>query len=206
MAKTAAAETAPAEEVNPRDLIPALKLKWIQDRIVVTKNRGKGHDEHAGVTYEFRNAEDILERAKPLCAAVDAMITVDVVPAMIGESVPVQVVEVRPATIDPKDRTKMLKAPTFAKISGPRFCAVATAIFTDCATGTEIKRSSFAEIDFWRAGQTEPEKLCGSSDSYASKYALQHLLALDNNRDADMEANERVNPKAAAAAIEEPSF
>ena len=31
--------------------------------------------------------------------------------------------------------------------------------------------------------------MCGSADSYASKYALGHLFALDNNRDADMESD-----------------
>ena len=74
-------------------------------------------------------------------------------------------------------------------ISGPRFAAVATAMFVDVATGASVKASAFAFIDSWRKGQTEPEKLCGSADSYASKYALGHLFALDNNRDADMESD-----------------
>ena len=76
-----------------------------------------------------------------------------------------------------------------AMLSGPRFVAVATATLSDCATGESVSASSFAFVDAWRKGQTEPEKLCGSADSYASKYALGHLFALDNNRDADMESD-----------------
>ena len=162
------------------------KLLAIQKRLKVTKDRGKGHNPNAQVTYEYRNAEDILEAVKPLCAEVGAVVTVDVVPMVIGEGVPVDIREVKSGG---KDRYGNAIAPTVAMISGPRFAAVATAWLTDTATGAAVSASSFAFIDAWRKGQTEPEKLCGSADSYASKYALGHLFALDNNRDADMESD-----------------
>lgn len=158
------------------------KLAYIQANLRVNKNRGKGHDANAGVSYEFRNAEDILEAVKQYTPDLNCRVDVTVVPEVIGPSVPVEI------RVVGKDR---YGADIFAMISGPRFAAVATAIFTDNATGDTIERKSFAFIDAWRKGQTEPEKLCGSADSYASKYALMHLLALDNNRDADMESNER---------------
>ena len=145
------------------------KLLAIQTKLRVTKDRGKGHNPNAQVTYEYRNAEDILEAVKPLCAEVGAVVTVDVVPKVIGEY---------------KYNNDIL-----AMLSGPRFVAVATATLSDCATGESVSASSFAFVDAWRKGQTEPEKLCGSADSYASKYALGHLFALDNNRDADMESD-----------------
>lgn len=162
------------------------KLLAIQKRLKVTKDRGKGHTPNAQVTYEYRNAEDILEAVKPLCAEVGAVVTVDVVPMVIGESVPIDIREVKAGG---KDHYGNTIAPTVAMISGPRFAAVATAWLTDTATGAAVSASSFAFIDAWRKGQTEPEKLCGSADSYASKYALGHLFALDNNRDADMESD-----------------
>jgi hypothetical protein len=166
------------------------KLLAIQTRLRVTKDRGKGHNPNAQVTYEYRNAEDILEAVKPLCAEYGCVVTVDVVPAVIGESAPVEIREVKAGG---KDKYGNAIAPTVAMISGPRFAAVATAILADCATGETVSARSFAFIDAWRKGQTEPEKLCGSADSYSSKYALGHLFALDNNRDADMESDLR-NP------------
>lgn len=182
-------------EASSRDVPPGVdqvprfanvwaKLGWVQNRIRVNKNRGKGHDNRPGVTYEFRNAEDILEAAKPLCAEVGAIVTLDVNPAVVGESVPVDVRVVQTRKDDYGNVSE-----TFVPVEGPRFAAIAVAIFTDVETGEELRRSSFAFIDAWRKGQTEPEKLCGSADSYASKYALGHLFALDNNRDADMESN-----------------
>jgi hypothetical protein len=105
---------------------------------------------------------------------------VDVEPMVVGEGVPVEIKTVG------KDK---YGNELFALISGPRFAAVATAKLTDTASGECVATKSFAFVDAWRKGQTEPEKLCGSADSYASKYALGHLFALDNNRDADMESD-----------------
>lgn len=164
------------------------KLLYVQTRLRVAKNRGKGHTPNAQVTYEYRNAEDILVAAKPLCDDVGAVVTLNVLPMVVGENTPIDVRVVRLANRDAKGN--IVSAPTFARAFGPRFVALATATFTDCLTGNAVTCSSFAEIDFWRKGQTEPEKLCGSADSYASKYALGHLFALDNNRDADQESDE----------------
>ncbi len=161
------------------------KLAAVQARLRVTKDRGKGHTPNAQVTYEYRNAEDILEAVKPLCAEVGAVVTVDVVPQLVGGEVPVEIRTVG------KDK---YKNDILAMLTGPRFAAVATARFTDTATGERVEARSFAFVDAWRKGQTEPEKLCGSADSYASKYALGHLFALDNNRDADMESDGAVAP------------
>ena len=156
------------------------KLAVIQKRLRVNKDRGKGHNPNAQVSYEYRNAEDILEAVKPLCAEIGAVVTIDVVPQLIGEAVPVEIKVVG------KDK---YKNDILAMLSGPRFAAVATARLTDTTTGESVTATAFAFIDAWRKGQTEPEKLCGSADSYASKYALGHLFALDNNRDADMESD-----------------
>lgn len=168
------------EEAAKRARTIRAKLLAVQLKLRVTKDRGKGHNPYAQVTYEYRNAEDILEAVKPLCAEVGAVVTVDVVPQLIGEGVPVDVRAVG------KDK---FKNDVLAMLSGPRFAAVATASFADCVTGEAVRASSFAFVDAWRKGQSEPEKLCGSADSYASKYALGHLFALDNNRDADMESD-----------------
>lgn len=168
------------EELETRSRTVHAKLAAVQGRLRVTKDRGKGHTPNAQVTYEYRNAEDILEAVKPLCAEVGAVVTVDVVPQLVGGEVPVEIRAVG------KDK---YKNEVLAMLTGPRFAAVATARFTDTATGESVEARSFAFVDAWRKGQSEPEKLCGSADSYASKYALGHLFALDNNRDADMESD-----------------
>ena len=201
-AKRAAAEQAKANEA-PNIPIPepsiAAKLLWVQRRLCVLKNRGKGHTPNTQVTYEYRNAEDILEAVKPLCEEVGALVTVTVRPEIIGINAPVEVREVKSGGTDKYGNQF---APTYARLFGPRFVAVATAQFRDCnGKGEVIECSAFAEIDFWRKGQTEPEKLCGSADSYACKYALGHLFALDNNRDADMESDTPT-----ATAVPPPSF
>lgn len=166
------------------------KLKYIQKELKVNKNRGKGHDYNAQVTYEFRNAEDILEAVKPLCDKVDAYVRIEVEPFVIGESVATDI------RVVGKDR---YQNDILAIMSGPRYGSKSTAYLVDCNTGDSVKATAFAFIDWWRKGQTEPEKLCGSSDSYASKYALQHLFALDNGKDdPDNRTEDATPPKNAA--------
>ena len=182
------------EEVAAAELKGAnvrTKLLWVQCRLRVGKNRGKGHTPNAQVGYEYRNAEDILVAVKPLCEAVNAVVTVDVVPQLIGENVPLDIRNIKSTKW--KDG-KQVEIETPTTFSAPRFAAIATARFSDCESGESVEARSFAFVDAWRKGQTEPEKLCGSADSYASKYALGHLFALDNNKDADQESDERGQP------------
>ena len=170
------------------------KLAWVQSRIRVTKDRGKGHDKNAGVGYEFRNAEDILERAKPLCAEIGAHVTVDVSTKVLCENAPLDI------RVVGKDK---YGNEVLALASGPRVMFVAEAVFTDADSGESWRAHAEAEKDWWRKGQSEPEKLSGSADSYASKYALAHLFALDNNRDADMESNDSSEGKKAEEPLPE---
>lgn len=170
------------------------KLAWVQSRIRVTKDRGKGHDREAKVSYEFRNAEDILERAKPLCAEIGAHVTVDVSTKVLCENAPLDI------RVVGKDK---YGNEVLALASGPRVMFVAEAVFTDVDSGESWRAHAEAEKDWWRKGQSEPEKLSGSADSYASKYALAHLFALDNNRDADMESNDSSEGKKAEEPLPE---
>lgn len=146
------------------------KLAWVQKWLVVNKHRNNN-------LYHYRNASDILVKAKPLCHAVEARVEADCEPQLFGGGSVVDVRVVKPA----KDNT----APTYALFSGPRIIAICSAIFTDCETGETIVRRSYAEQDNWRKGQEEPEKRSGSTDSYGTKYALCHLFAIDDTQDAD---------------------
>ena len=161
---------------DPRKWNIFQKMFYIQQNLKVGKNRGKGHGGTVG--YEYRNAQDIVEGAKPLMAHVGVIVNVHVWPEMVGENAAVE------ARAVGKDK---YGNEITARVFGPRFVARARARLVDIETGCEIVSESFAEIDFRRAGQTEPEKLCGSADSYASKYALAHLFGLDDGKDADSE-------------------
>lgn len=164
------------------------KLAWVQKRLIVGKCRGKGEEKNAKVEYAFRNASDILIRAKPLCHAVEARVEAESEPVMLGVGTPVEIREVRLAKKDAKGN--VYDAPTYALLSGPRLVAICRAIFTDCETGETIVRTSFAEQDNWRKGQGEPEKRSGSTDSYGTKYALCHIFAIDDQKDADALSND----------------
>jgi len=169
------------------------KMFFVQQNLKVGKNRGKGHGGTVG--YEYRNTQDIIEGAKPLMARVGAILNVHVFPDMIGACAAVD------ARAIGKDK---YGNEITARVFGPRFVARARALFIDIETGGEIVAESFAEIDFRRAGQTEPEKLCGSADSYASKYALAHLFGLDDGKDADSE-NDGNRASAQPAAVRKPN-
>jgi len=155
------------------------KLAWVQKHLAVPKERGKGHAKNAKVEYEFRNASDILSRAKPLCFAVDAMVVADTEPIVFSPDAKGEIVTVRKPYDEKKD------VPTVALFGGPWRLLVAKATFTDIETGEQLVCRSSAEQDYWRKGQAEPEKRSGSTDSYATKYALCHLFAIDDNKDAD---------------------
>lgn len=155
------------------------KLAWVQKRLAVPKERGKGHDKNAKVEYSFRNASDILTRAKPLCFSVDAMVTADTDPVVLAPDAKPELVTVRKPYDEKKD------VPTLSLFGGPWRVLIAKATFTDIETGEQYVCHSSAEQDNWRKGQAEPEKRSGSTDSYATKYALCHLFAIDDNKDAD---------------------
>jgi len=160
------------------------KLAWVQKRLAVPKERGKGHERYTKVEYAFRNASDILSRAKPLCFAVDAMVTADTEPIVFSPDARGEIVTVRKPNDEKKDEKKD-NTPTVAMFGGPWRILKATAKFTDIETGEQYVCHSSAEQDYWRKGQAEPEKRSGSTDSYATKYALCHLFAVDDNKDAD---------------------
>ena len=174
------------------------KLAWVQMRLTVPKNRGKGHEKNAKVEYAFRNASDILTRAKPLCFAVDAMVFADTEPIVFAPDAKPELVAVRKPYDEKKD------APTWSLFGGPWRLLIAKATFTDIETGETIVCHSSAEQDNWRKGQSEPEKRSGSTDSYATKYALCHLFAIDDQQDADDLSNNGTIGNKAAAEEESP--
>ena len=70
------------------------------------------------------------------------------------------------------------------KLIGNRFYVEATAMFLDCETGDSIVARAYAREDETKKGM-DLAQVTGSVSSYARKYALNGLFAIDDNKDAD---------------------
>lgn len=70
-----------------------------------------------------------------------------------------------------------------------RFYIKAVCIFTDILTGESIESSAVAREVLIKKGMDDSQ-ITGSTSSYARKYALNGLFAIDDNKDADTMKNE----------------
>ena len=70
------------------------------------------------------------------------------------------------------------------KLIGDRYYIEATAMFLDVNTGDSIISKAIAREDESKKGQ-DLAQLSGATSSYARKYALNGLFAIDDNKDAD---------------------
>ena len=85
-----------------------------------------------------------------------------------------------------------------------RFYVKSTATVYDAANAESLYSSAFAREADTKAG-TDPAQLTGACSSYARKYALNALFAIDDTKDADtdesvIEAKERAKAEAVAPA------
>lgn len=69
-----------------------------------------------------------------------------------------------------------------------RFYIQATARFIDLDTGEEITNTGYAREEDAKKGM-DGSQVTGAASSYARKYALNGLLAIDDNKDADTAKN-----------------
>ena len=110
--------------------------------------------------YNYRNCEDILEAVKPLLVEVKATLTITDELVMVGE----------------------------------RYYVKATATLLDTETQNEegypdfIHNSAFAREEETKKGM-DASQITGASSSYARKYALNGLLAIDDTKDSDFSNN-----------------
>ena len=70
------------------------------------------------------------------------------------------------------------------KLIGERYYIEATAMFLDVNTGDSIVSKAIAREDENKKGQ-DLAQLSGATSSYARKYALNGLFAIDDNKDSD---------------------
>lgn len=83
-----------------------------------------------------------------------------------------------------KDNAMTLKLSDDVKMVGDRIYVVATATVSDCNSGEQESATAFAREDAQRPGMCEAQ-CTGSSSSYARKYALCGLLAIDDGENSD---------------------
>ena len=100
--------------------------------------------------YKYRSCEDIIEAAKPLCAANGLMLTLSDTIELIGD----------------------------------RYYVRADASVTDAVTGDSITTHAFAREAAAKKGMDDSQ-ITGTASSYARKYALNGLFAIDDTKDAD---------------------
>ena len=67
---------------------------------------------------------------------------------------------------------------------GDRYYVKATAALTDIESGERVAVTAYAREDGAKKGM-DGSQITGSSSSYARKYALSGLFAIDDNKDAD---------------------
>lgn len=79
---------------------------------------------------------------------------------------------------------------------GERFYVKATARFIDTGDGTEICNTAFAREEPEKKGM-DGSQITGTASSYARKYALNGLLAIDDTKDADTDEHANQTQKAA---------
>lgn len=134
------------------------KLLKIQTELKAPKNLRNNFG-----NYNYRNAEGILEAVKPLCEKMKALILLS------DEIINVGVSENR--------------GESFSQIT-PRNYVRATATFIDVESGETIEVKANAREEETKKGM-DGSQITGASSSYARKYALNGLLAIDDTKDSD---------------------
>lgn len=128
------------------------KLLAVQSELKAPKNQ---YNEFG--KYNYRNAEDILEAVKPLCAKLKALVYIT-------------------------DEVKQI---------GDRYYIQATATFVDTESSEKIAVAAYAREEESKKGM-DASQVTGAASSYARKYALNGLFAIDDTKDSDAPARKPV--------------
>ena len=121
------------------------KLLAVQSELKAPKNQ---YNEFG--KYNYRNAEDILEAVKPLCAKLKALVYIT-------------------------DEVKQIS---------DRYYIQATATFVDTESSEKIAVAAYAREEESKKGM-DASQVTGAASSYARKYALNGLFAIDDTKDSD---------------------
>ena len=133
----------------------------IYEKLLVIQNKLKAPKSQYNTfsNYNYRNCEDILEAVKPLLVEVKATLTISDELVMVGE----------------------------------RYYVKATATLIDVESNEQycnkiIHNAAFAREEETKKGM-DSSQITGASSSYARKYALNGLFAIDDTKDSDFSNN-----------------
>lgn len=156
------------------------KLAEIQYELVAPK----GQFNKFG-NYKFRNCEDILEAVKPHLHKQKCLITLSDEIVAVGEPVVLTIhTRTEEITKDKEGQESAKTTYTEEQRCHQRFYTKATATIIDLETGETHSVTADAREEETKKGM-DGSQITGSSSSYARKYALGGLLALDDNKDSD---------------------
>ena len=128
--------------------------------------------------YSYRSAETILEAVKPLLAKYKAILIMSDEIVSIGEHDPLLFKE---EVYD--NKAKKMKEET--RVTGnQRYYVKATATLIDTEKDMRISTTAYAREEESKKGM-DLSQLTGSTSSYARKYALNGLFAIDDTKDSD---------------------
>lgn len=146
------------------------KLLAIQSELKVPKSQRNSFG-----NYNYRSCEDIVEAVKPLCAKHGVVLTLSDEIVVVGAGI-------EPVTVG--------NDPNMCRAFGTqRVYVKATARITH--TNTEIPEQFQEIVSYGWAREAESKKgmdeaqITGSASSYARKYALNGLFAIDDTKDPD---------------------
>ena len=149
------------------------KLSLIQSEIKVPK---KQHNSFGN--YNFRSCEDILEAIKPILSKYGVLILLSDEICVFGNNEPVIVEE---EYFNEELKRIMTKKNI---INAQRFYIKSEAKIVDVETSNSISNYAYAREEENKKGM-DSSQITGTASSYARKYALNGLLALDDVKDAD---------------------
>lgn len=136
--------------------------------------------------YNFRSCEDIMESVKPLLLKYNCIITLSDELIVLWWSSQIQVFDTKESVSISKDQKEIIDVKK--SVWWERFYIKATATITDIEDNISISTC-------WRAREEDSKKgmdwsqVTWASSSYARKYALNWLLAIDDTKDSDATNN-----------------
>lgn len=159
------------------------KLNYIQQNLKAPKNQKNNFG-----NYKYRSAEDILEAVKPLLKETKTTLLLNDSIEVLGQG------NIEPflyKELDSKGKE------TVNVISSERYYVKATATLINDEDGESVSVSAYAREENNKKGM-DLMQLTGATSSYARKYAMNGLFAIDDTKDADTnEYTTSSKPKAA---------
>jgi len=138
--------------------------------------------------YKYRSCEDILTAVKPLLAEWDCSLIISDEIVLVGNTASTERSESKY-----EDGTK-----TYGENSEGRVYVKATASLLSNVSKDTISVSGFAREAESKKGMDEAQ-ITGSASSYARKYALNGLFAIDDTKDPDATNDHGKSPSSAPA-------